>query len=136
MLTNVEAIPVISVKISRYDTYLPQNIKHLNALQHAMALTIRMVTPDNQSPSLLPPYAETSSFQDPELEQTYHKFLSNSKLGAAGKDAERPSKRARLSIVNEQDTNRDVRSSILASIHNLLGFEQGNRKGSLGQIPV
>ena len=113
-----------------------KKIKHLNAFQHAIALTIRMVIPDNQSPSLLPPHAEISSFQDPELEQTYHKFLSNSKIGAASKDAERPPKRARLSIVNEQDTNRDVRSNILASIHNLLGFEQDNRQGSLGQIPV
>lgn len=113
-----------------------KNIKHLNTLQHAIALTIQMVIPDNQSPSLLPPHAEISSFQDPELEQTYHKFLSNSKSGAASKDAERPSKRARLSIVNEQDTNCDVRSNILASIHNLIGFEKDYRQGSLGQIPV
>ena len=113
-----------------------KNVKHLNAFQHAIALTIRMVIPDNQPPSLLPPHAEISSFQDPELEQTYHKCLSNSKIGAAGKDAERPSKRARLSIFTEQDTNRDVRSNIWGSIHNLLGFEQDNRQGSLGQVPV
>ena len=95
-----------------------------------------MVIPDNQSASLFPPYAAISSLQDPELEKTYHRFLSNSKIGAASKDAERPSKRARLSIVNEQDTNRDVRLNILASIHNLLGVKQDNRQWSLGQIPV
>ena len=113
-----------------------ENIRHLNAFQHAIALTSRMVITDNQSPTLLPPHAEISSFEDAELEQTYHKFLSNLKIGTASKDAERPSKRARYSIVNEQDTNGDVRSNILASIHGLLGFEGDNRQGSLGEIPV
>ena len=113
-----------------------KNINHLNAFQHAIALTSRMVISDNQSPTLLPPHAEISSFQDPELEQTYHKFFSNSKIGPASEDVERPSKRARLSIVNEQDSIRNVRSNILASIHKLLGFEQDNSQGGLGQIPV
>ena len=113
-----------------------QNINHLNTFQHAIALTIRTVISDNQSPNLLPPPTEISSFQDPELEQTYHKLLSNLKIGPASDNVERPSKRARLSIVNVQDTTHNVRSNIFASIYNLLGFEQDNRQGGLGQIPV
>ena len=113
-----------------------ENINHLNTSQHAIALTSRMVISDNQSPTLLPPPAPISSFQDPELEQTYHKFFSNSKICPASEDGERPSKRARFSNINEKDTIRSARSHILASIHNLLGFEQDNRQGSLGQIPL
>ena len=113
-----------------------KKINHLNAFQHAIALTIRMVLSNNQSPILCPPHDEISSFQDPELEQTYHKFLFNSNVGPASEDVERPSKRARFSALNEQNTTRNVRSNILASIHSLLGFEQDNSQGGLGQIPV
>ena len=89
-----------------------------------------------RSATLIPQHAPISSFQDPDLERTYHKFLSTSNIGPAGEDIERPSKRARLSIVNDQDTIRNVRSNILASIHDILGFEGENRQGGLGHIPL
>lgn len=109
---------------------------HLNAFQHAIALTSRMGVSGTRSPTLVPPHAPISSFQDPDLYQTYQKFLSTSNIGPAGEDIERPSKRARLSIVNDQDTIRNVRSKILASIHMLLGSEGENRQGGLDQIPL
>ena len=112
-----------------------KNITHLNTFQHAIALTHRMVLSSTSSPTSIPPHAPTSSFQDPDLEQTYQK-LSTSNIGPASEDVERPSKRARLSIFNERNAIHDVRSNILASIQNLLGFEQDDRQGGLGQIPV
>lgn len=113
-----------------------ENINHLSALQHAIALTHRMVVSGTISPTRIPPHAPISCFQDPDLEQTYQKFLSTSNIGSASEDVERPSKRARLSIFNEQDTIQDVRSNILASIQNLLGVEEDDRQGGLGQISV
>ena len=113
-----------------------KNINHLNAFQHAIALTHRMVISGTSSPTPIPPHASIPSFQDSDLEQTYQKFLSTSNIGPASEDVERPFKRARLSIINEQDTIHHVRSNILASIQNLLGFEQADRQGGLGQIPV
>lgn len=113
-----------------------KNINHLNAIQHAIALTHRMVISGTRSPIPIPPHAPISTFQDPDLEQTYQKCLSTSNIGPASENVERPSKRARLSIINEQNTIRDVRSNILASIQNLLGFEQDDRQGGLSQIPV
>ena len=113
-----------------------KNINHLNAFQLAIALTHRMVVSGTRSPTPIPPHAPITCFQDPDLEQIYQKFLFTSNIGPASKDVERPSKRARLSIFNEQDTIHDVQSNILASIQDLLGFEQDDRQGGLGQIPV
>ena len=113
-----------------------KNIIHLNAFQHAIALTHRMVISGTSSPTPIPPHAPIPSFQNPDLEQIYQKFLSTSNIGPGSEDVERPSKRARLSIFNEQDKIHDVRSNILASIQNLLGFEQDDGQGGLGQISV
>ena len=115
---------------------LRKNVNHLTTFQHAIALTNRLVISGTRSPTLIPPYAPMSSSQDPDLEETYHKFLSASNIAPTGDDVERPSKRARLSTVNKQGMIHDVRSKIVASIHDLLDFEQDNQQGGLGPIPV
>ena len=115
---------------------LLKNVNYLTTFQHAIALTNQLVISGTRSPTLNPPYAPMSSFQDPDLEETYHKFLSASNIAPTGEDLERPPKRARLSTVNEQGMIHDVRSKIVASIHDLLGFEQDNQQGGLGPIPV
>ena len=113
-----------------------KNVNHLTTFQHAIALTKQLVTSGTRSPTLILPYAPMPSFEDSDLEGTYHKFLSASNIGPTGEDLERPHKRARLSTVNEQGMIHDVRFKIVASIHDLLGFEQDDQQGGLGPIPV
>ena len=63
------------------------------------------------------------SFQDPDIQQASLSFYCRSVAGIDSYDVERPSKRARLATVNDDQTVNDVRSNIVCKIYSFLGLQ-------------
>ena len=63
------------------------------------------------------------SFQDPDIQQASLSFYCSSVSGVDSHDVERPSKRARLATVNDDQIANDVRSKIVCKIYSFLGLQ-------------
>ena len=63
------------------------------------------------------------SFQDPDIRQASLSFYCGSVAGIDSYDVERPSKRARLATVNDDQIVNDVRLNIVCKIYSFLGLQ-------------
>ena len=105
-------------------------------LQHAISFVIHLHDQESQFGALSLSQAPSWSFKDPGIQQLCRKYFHNARCDPETDDAERPSKRARLSAVNGKNSSFDVRSKIVDGIKDLLGGQEHAKLVSLSQIAV
>lgn len=81
------------------------------------------------------PQADMPMFKDAELRQTCHQKSWDFAPEPAS-EAERPGKRVRLSVANEEPRDRCVRSNLVKTIGGILGLQEQSSFSSISQIAM
>ena len=76
------------------------------------------------------------SFQDPEIQQVSLSYFCSSVPATDSCHIERPSKRARLATVNDDQILNDIQSNVISNIYSLLGLQVNAALSGLSQNAV
>ena len=109
---------------------------NLETSQYAITLLISLYEQKLQKNQRLLPPCQMPSFQDPEIQEVSLSYFCSSVPATDGHHIERPSKRARLASVNDDQILNDMRSNVVSNIYSLLGLQVNAALSGLSQNAV